>query len=382
MRRSNTTGSSASRQPSRLTANRRARTRVPIAVLVAVAVVLVAGGFALGRLALSALSGRMELVSSPEVRVSTGQAMPADKGAGTPGGSASSGMVEVPALVGMRADEAVVVLETAGFKVEFVDVGSPVASEASRVVQAQRPTAGNVLSIDSTVSITVPPSSVGETSTLAAENSPRLVVCIDPGHQAHNDVKLEPVGPGSRSEKPRASGGATGVTTGMPEYEVALQISMNLKKRLEAAGVTVVMTRTTNDVRLSNSERAKMANRAKADLFIRIHGGASTNPADTGITTLYPTKNRWTAKNVAPSRSAAKFIEQSVCRTTGAAVYSVQQRGGMAGFNWAKVPAVAIETGFLSNPLEDKLMASPKYQDLLSEGISLGVLAYLKNEGQ
>ena len=209
-----------------------------------------------------------------------------------------------------------------------------------------------------------------------------FVVCIDPGHQAHNDVKLEPVGPGSKSEKPRASGGATGVTTGVPEYEVALQISMNLKKRLEAAGVKVVMTRTTNDVRVSNAERAKKANNAKADLFVRIHGGASTDPAESGITTVYPAKNRWTASIVPSSRTAANAIERSVCRTTGAAVCAVEQRGGMAGFNWSKVPAVLVETGFLSNPLEDKLMASPNYQDQLSEGIAQGVLVYLNGQGR
>ena len=52
-------------------------------------------------------------------------------------------------------------------------------------------------------------------------------------------------------------------------YELALQISMNLKRRLEDAGVKVVMTRTTNDVRLSNAARARVANRANADLSNR-----------------------------------------------------------------------------------------------------------------
>ena len=193
-------------------------------------------------------------------------------------------------------------------------------------------------------------------------------MCIDPGHQAHSDAKLEPVGPGSKTEKPSATGGATGVATSVPEYELALQVSMNLKKRLEAAGLTVVMTRTTNDVRLGNSERAKMANRAKADLFVRIHGGASTNPGDSGIATFYPAKNRWTAGILAPSRMAAEDDRRVGLPSHGGRARGAQARSGMAGFNWSKVPVVLVETGFLSNPVEDRLMASPQYQDKLSQG--------------
>ena len=319
----------------------------------------------------------MERINSPVVSVggdSTSLATSASVA------SAGAGMVEVPKLVGLRADEAVVVLETAGFKIAFIDVGSAVSSDASRVVQSQQPVGGTVLSTDATVTIMAPPQLGGVSKPKASRkqnDAPKYVVCIDPGHQAHTDVKLEPVGPGSKTEKPRATGGTTGVATGIPEYEIALQLSMNLKKRLEAAGVKVVMTRTTNDVSLPNSVRANIANKAKADLFIRIHTGISTEPDDSGIATLYPSKNKWTAGIVSPSRAAAAAIELAMCRSTGAKDRGAQRQPGVAGFNWSTVPSVLVEAGFLSNPLEDRLMASPKYQDKVAQGATDGVLAYL-----
>ena len=90
-----------------------------------------------------------------------------------------------------------------------------------------------------------------------------------------------------------------------------LQIATNLKSRLEADGVTVVMTRTTNDVNLSNAERAQFANAAGADLLIRIHADTSTDASLCGQYTLYPAKNAWTRQSPRrairpPRRSTAR----------------------------------------------------------------------------
>jgi len=52
----------------------------------------------------------------------------------------------------------------------------------------------------------------------------------------------------------------------------------------------------------------------------------------------------------------------------------------LSGFNWSTVPTVLVECGFLSNPVEDRLLASPHYQDKLATGIADGVMAYLEQE--
>jgi len=56
------------------------------------------------------------------------------------------------------------------------------------------------------------------------------------------------------------------------------------------------------------------------------------------------------------------------------------QRSDLSGFNWAKVPSVLVEAGFLSNPAEDRLLATTAYQDKVAEGMAQGVKAYLNTK--
>jgi N-acetylmuramoyl-L-alanine amidase len=202
-------------------------------------------------------------------------------------------------------------------------------------------------------------------------------VVIDPGHQSSTDQLLEPIGPGSTEQKARMTAGATGLMSGVPEYEINLEIATNLQKRLEAAGVRVVMTRTTNDVDVSNAERAQIANRANADLFIRLHADSSTDPSAVGVSTVYPDVNTWTKPIVASSRKAAIIIQQRLLSSTSARDDGSSAQSDIAGFNWAKVPAVLVRAGFQSNSVEDQLLSSARYQDLLAQGMADGVLAYL-----
>jgi N-acetylmuramoyl-L-alanine amidase len=210
----------------------------------------------------------------------------------------------------------------------------------------------------------------------------RPVVCIDPGHQGHSDLSPEPIGPRSKTMKARVSGGATGTTTKLPEYEIALQISMNLKRRLEERGFRVIMTRTTDDVNISNAERALIANKCKADLFVRVHGNGSPDQSVSGVSVIYPARNRWTSGLAARSKRAAKQVHSSITAQTGAVDRGMTARGDLAGFNWSKSPAILVECGFLSNSVEDRLLASPHYQDKVAEGIAQGVSAYLASEAQ
>ncbi len=205
---------------------------------------------------------------------------------------------------------------------------------------------------------------------------------IDPGHQARSNSAPEPIGPGAKEVKPKVSGGATGVKTRIPEYEIVLQISMNLKKRLEAQGVKVVMTRSTNDVNLSNSERADIANRAKADLFVRVHGDGSPDSKTAGISTLYPGKNRWTKAITAQSKQAARMVQAAAIGATGAVDRGIVARQDLSGFNYAKVPSILVETGFLSNSVEDRLLSSPHYQDKVAQGMAAGIMEYLEGSGR
>jgi len=353
----------------------RKATPVTVWVLILVAVIGLLGTIVGVRAMLAPRSAASETSRAPVTKTSAPQ---------TTTQTVEPSQVEVPALSGLSLTEAETVLSAAGLAIRIRTDG--VASETGTlIVTAQDPEAGSLLSASTAVGVvvrsvepTVVPGAKKATKKSAKKAaSSKRVICIDPGHQARADSTPEPIGPGSKSVKPSVSGGATGVKTRVPEYEIALQVSMNLKSELEQRGYRVVMTRTTNDVNLSNSERAKIANDAKADLFIRIHGDGSPDSSTAGLSTLYPGKNQWTKPIRARSKKAASFIQSAAVQATGAVDRGIKQRDDLSGFNWCKVPVVLVECGFLSNPVEDRLLASPHYQDKLVAGIADGAVAYL-----
>ncbi|MDP2401861.1 MAG: N-acetylmuramoyl-L-alanine amidase [Actinomycetota bacterium] len=337
--------------------------RVPLYAVVGLVFLLIIGAAAL-RLGTTRIEAQAEI---PVDQLQPSATAAASLSAVSTEPVSATSMVEVPDVVGRSTEEARMLLGAAGFAVEERIVENRLAPDA---VLGQTPAAGNIVTAGLTVVLDV---SGGRT----VDTPGAYVVCIDPGHQAKSDRNPEPIGPGSSETKHRVTGGATGVATRLPEYEIALQISMNLKARLERAGVTVVMTRTTNDVNISNAERAAIANEAGADLFVRVHADGSTDPATAGISTLYPGANRWTGTIAGPSKIAATFVQDATIAATGATSRGTVARTDLSGFNWATVPSVLVECGFMSNSVEDRLLSSPHYQDKLAEGMAAGIVRYL-----
>lgn len=212
----------------------------------------------------------------------------------------------------------------------------------------------------------------------APKPTTRYVVVIDPGHQAQGSNAPDPIGPGSSQTKPAVAGGATGVATNRPESLDNLQISLKLRDALQAQGVTVYMVRTKQKVNFSNSERAKFANDHHADLFVRVH--CDSGPSNvTGFLTLVPGKNQWTAPIVARSGVAGRDVQAAAIAATGAHDRGVTQRNDLSGFNWCKVPSVLVECGMMSNPGEDRALASASYQAKIAAGVAAGTMKYLRS---
>ncbi len=204
------------------------------------------------------------------------------------------------------------------------------------------------------------------------------MVVIDPGHQAKADNSLEPVGPGSKIMKAKVSSGTRGVVTGVPESELNLAVALKLRAALQAHGIKVVMTRTTQNVNLSNIQRAQIANNAHANLFVRIHADGSTNPSTHGIHVLYPASIKgWTDDIAVPSKKAAQLAQQDLIAATGAANRGIDARSDMTGFNWSNVPVILPEIGFMTNPTEDRLLETSAYQDKIVQGLTKAILAFL-----
>lgn len=281
--------------------------------------------------------------------------------------------VEVPDVIGKRVQVAGALITAAGLTVQTRVVGPSEYAGSPDAVLTQRP---------------VPRARVGSGSVVVLTYQPQLglspggrryVVAIDAGHQATPDLALESDGPGSKSLKPKVSAGAIGVDSGQLEHAVSLAIALRTRDALTAAGVKVVMIRTKDDVDISNSERARIANKAGADLVVRIHQSTSTDISLSGATAYYPSGNDWVRPIESASRVAATKLENALVAATGMQSRGVVGRRDLAGFNYSKVPSVMLECGYLSNRDEDLRLATPAYRARVTTGIVTGVLDFLRS---
>jgi N-acetylmuramoyl-L-alanine amidase len=204
------------------------------------------------------------------------------------------------------------------------------------------------------------------TAPTTANAGPPLI-CIDPGHDATGQSGYERIGPGSDVYKIKDPGGTAG------EAAVVLKIGFKLRSLLLAEGYRVAMTRTTDEFTYGNRgniARAKFCNRHAAALMIRIHADGSTDSSHHGVSTLYPAWHKgWTDDILPESKEAAAIVQRKVVRATGAANLGLVRRADLTGFNWANVPAILIETGFMTNPREGRRLRHAWYQQKVALGL-------------
>jgi N-acetylmuramoyl-L-alanine amidase len=199
------------------------------------------------------------------------------------------------------------------------------------------------------------------------------LICLDPGHGTPPAIgrQREPIGPGSRTTKIKDGGGASG------EAEIVLAIAKRTRALLLRRGYRVAMTRTGPSFRGGNVERARFCNKRRAALMIRIHADGSTDRSRQGAATLFPAlRAGWTDDVYRSSRRAAGSLQRELVRATGARDLGLVRRSDLTGFNWADVPVVLVETGFVSNPREGRLLRSSAYQWRIARGLAAGVAAF------
>ena len=210
-------------------------------------------------------------------------------------------------------------------------------------------------------------------TTLAA-----ALICLDPGHGTPPAVgaQLEPIGPGARRMKLKDGGGAPG------EAAVALAVARKTRTLLRRRGLRVVLTRDGPTFRFGdggNVARAQLCNRRRAALMLRVHADGSADGSARGVSTLCPAfRPGWTDDVFLSSLRAARLIQHALVSATGAPDRGLSRRADLTGFNWADVPVVLVETGFMTNVRERLLLESPAYQWRVARGLAAGAAAFVR----
>jgi N-acetylmuramoyl-L-alanine amidase len=179
--------------------------------------------------------------------------------------------------------------------------------------------------------------------------SGRVVVAIDPGH-------------GGRDP------GAVGIN-GLQEIQVIFPISQRVAELLEAQGVVVVMTRREN-ITLGLQNRADIANRAQANLFVSIHANAISlsRPDVNGIETYHASTT---------GRRLAATLQASMLAATGMRDRGVKQARFYV-LRQTAMPAALVEVGFVTGAQDAPRLADPAWRETMAQAIARGILQYIQ----
>jgi N-acetylmuramoyl-L-alanine amidase len=219
-------------------------------------------------------------------------------------------------------------------------------------------------------------------------------VVVDAGHGGHDTGAIGP--------------------KGTREKDVSLSIAKKLAAKLEAAGLEVVLTRD-DDTYVKLEDRTRIANRQKGDLFISVHCNAAPSKTLRGIETytLNTSSNRYsirlaarenattergvgdlqyiladlaTKANTGESSHLADRVQRSLIRNLSSSYKGVKDLGTKEALFFvllgAKMPAILVETSFLSHPEEEERLADDDYQQKVADSIAEAVGGFLEERNK
>lgn len=200
-------------------------------------------------------------------------------------------------------------------------------------------------------------------------------ICIDPGHPSE-------VGSGTRGKK-------------LTEIKVAWLVAKDLAASLRAHGLTVVLTKATENQKVLNRNRAETANLARVALMIRLHCDAGSG---TGYAVYYPSTAGTVDKVTGPAKSVLFASRVAATKLHSAMAVSLRgkltdqglktdhetavgaKQGALTGSIYSKVPVVLVEMVVLTNPKDEAFIASQSGRKSMADALTKGVLAAIWHE--
>ena len=180
------------------------------------------------------------------------------------------------------------------------------------------------------------------------------IVMIDPGHGGEDPGKV-------------------GVN-GALEKDVNLQIAQKLKRKLEANGIQVQMTREDDSVPSGKKEdmkqRVSLIEKLRPMLVVSIHQNSFTDEAACGAQVFYYTESEEGA-------GAAQIVQNSLLEFDPSNTRTIKGNTEYYMLKKTSVPIIIVECGFLSNPKEAESLILNEYQEEIAEAICTGILKWL-----
>ena len=199
------------------------------------------------------------------------------------------------------------------------------------------------------------PGFVPNTRSPSAEGLPavprgRFRVVIDPGHGGPDP-------------------GAVGIN-GLRETDVVLDVSLQVARLLQARGVQVLLTRTT-EVDVDLPPRVALANSSGADVFVSLHANALSmdRPDVNGIETFYFQGGR--------SRALAEAIQQQILAVSPGSPDRGARPGRFFVIRRTVMPSALAEMGFVTGEIDNPRLADPEFRRRLAQAVATGILNYL-----
>ncbi len=185
-----------------------------------------------------------------------------------------------------------------------------------------------------------------------SEKPNRFRIVIDPGHGG--------IDTGAQAE-------------GVSEKDITLAISLLLGKELQKRGCDIVFTRT-DDRFVSLSNRARLVNRTKPDLFISIHVNSVYSPSAHGF-------EIWIRKGGDPeSENLAHCIRRNLVPAIPSIDRGVKNNKSLQVLSQTHCPAGLVELGFITHKIERSRLIHPKWQKTYAEAIAKGVKNFLDSK--